>query len=89
MLNFAQAIAEELTLTPQQINNVLELFAQGATIPFVARYRKELTGSLDEIQLRTIQERYSYLEELEKRKEDDFKRDRRSRSINPCSPAAN
>ena len=69
MLNIAGAIAKELTLTPQQINNVLELFAQGATIPFVARYRKELTGSLDEIQLRTIQERYTYLEELEKRKE--------------------
>ena len=69
MLNIAEAIAEELTLTPQQINNVLELFAQGATIPFVARYRKELTGSLDEMQLRTIQERSTYLEELEKRKE--------------------
>ena len=69
MLNIAEAIAKELTLTPQQINNVLELFAQGATIPFIARYRKELTGSLDEMQLRTIEERYSYLEELEKRKE--------------------
>ena len=69
MLNIAGAIAKELTLTPQQINNVLELLTQGATIPFIARYRKELTGSLDEILLRTIQERYTYLEELEKRKE--------------------
>ena len=69
MLNIAGTIAKELTLTPQQINNVLELLAQGATIPFIARYRKELTGSLDEMQLRTIQERYTYLEELEKRKE--------------------
>ncbi|AFZ16000.1 Tex family protein [Allocoleopsis franciscana] len=68
MLNIPQTLAEELSLRPSQIQNALKLFAEGATVPFIARYRKERTGSLDEIQLRDLSERYTYLTELENRK---------------------
>jgi uncharacterized protein len=68
MLNIPQLLAQELSLTPSQVQSALELFAEGATIPFIARYRKERTGSLDEVQLRDLSERYTYLTELEERK---------------------
>lgn len=68
MLNISQILAQELSLKPFQVENALQLFFEGATIPFVARYRKEITGSLDEIQLRDLSERYTYLTELEDRK---------------------
>ncbi|VXD13803.1 conserved hypothetical protein [Planktothrix serta PCC 8927] len=68
MLNIPKILAQELSLRPFQVENALQLFSEGATIPFVARYRKELTGSLDEIQLRDLSERYTYLTELEDRK---------------------
>ncbi len=68
MLNIPQLLAKELSLSPSQVQNALELFAEGATIPFIARYRKERTGSLDEIQLRDLSERFTYLTELEERK---------------------
>jgi protein Tex len=69
MINIPEIIARELSISFNNVNNALELFAEGATIPFIARYRKEKTGSLDEIQLRDISDRFSYLTELEKRKE--------------------
>ncbi|MGL5135502.1 MAG: Tex family protein [Planktothrix sp.] len=68
MSNIPQILAQELSLKPFQVENALQLFSEGATIPFVARYRKEVTGLLDEIQLRDISERYTYLTELEDRK---------------------
>ena len=68
MLNIPQLLAQELSLTPSQIESTLSLFGEGATIPFIARYRKERTGSLDEVQLRDISERFTYLTELEERK---------------------
>lgn len=68
MQNLEQIIAQELDLRPEQIKNALELFAEGATIPFVARYRKERTGEMNEIQLRDLQDRYAYLTELRDRK---------------------
>ncbi|NER91517.1 Tex family protein [Moorena sp. SIO3A2] len=68
MSTFSQILAQELSLSATQIENALSLFAEGATIPFIARYRKEVTGSLDEVQLRTIAERHTYLTELEQRK---------------------
>src|SRR4028118_742310 len=68
MLNIPQLLAKELSLSPSQVQNALELFAEGATIPFIARYRKERTGSLDEVQLRDLSERFIYLTELEERK---------------------
>ena len=60
----AIAVAQELTLPVRQVACTLALFAEGNTLPFVARYRKEATGGLDETQLRAIQERSEYLREL-------------------------
>lgn len=68
MLNIPQLLAKELSLSPSQVQNALELFAEGATIPFIARYRKEKTDSLDEVQLRDLSDRFTYLTELEQRK---------------------
>ena len=62
---------KELTeYRPQQIKVVLNLLTEGNTVPFIARYRKEMTGTLDEVQIREIEERYNYLENLEKRKQE-------------------
>ncbi|NJK67051.1 MAG: RNA-binding transcriptional accessory protein [Richelia sp. CSU_2_1] len=68
MLNIPQLIAQELSIHLSQVNNALELFAEGATVPFIARYRKERTDSLNEIQLRDISDRFTYLTEIETRK---------------------
>jgi uncharacterized protein len=64
-----QRIADELVLTPNQVEVVIALLAEGATIPFMARYRKEMTGSLDEVALTAIRDRHEQLVELDKRKE--------------------
>jgi uncharacterized protein len=63
-----QLIAQELSLGLNQVQNALALFAEGGTVPFIARYRKEKTGEMNEVQLRTLLERHTYLTELEKRK---------------------
>ncbi len=68
MLNIPQLLASELELQLRQVQNALELLAEGATVPFVARYRKEQTGEMKEVQLRSLLERYTYLTELEERK---------------------
>ncbi|MBP1041614.1 RNA-binding transcriptional accessory protein [Vagococcus sp. BWB3-3] len=62
--------AELKGFSPKQIKTVLSLLGEGNTVPFIARYRKEMTGSLDEVQIREIEERYHYLLNLEKRKEE-------------------
>lgn len=62
-------IARELNLQPWQVFNTIKLMEGGATIPFMARYRKEMTGSLDEVQLAAIRDRHQQLMELEKRRE--------------------
>ncbi|MFC1889849.1 Tex family protein [Thermodesulfobacteriota bacterium] len=62
-------IAKELNLSAARVNAVAGLLAEGNTIPFIARYRKEVTGDLDEVQIRAIEERKGYLEELEKRRD--------------------
>jgi protein Tex len=68
MLNLVQVLAQELSLQSFQVQNALELFAEGATVPFISRYRKERTGEMDETQLRQLSERHTYLTELEDRK---------------------
>jgi protein Tex len=68
MVSIPQILAQELSLQLFQIQNALELFAEGATVPFIARYRKERTGEMDETQLRQLSERHTYLTELEDRK---------------------
>lgn len=67
-LDFVPKIAMELNLNARGVAAVLELLTGGATVPFVARYRKEATGSLDEVQIRDIEERHQYLSELEARR---------------------
>ncbi|HRO60815.1 MAG TPA: Tex family protein, partial [Burkholderiaceae bacterium] len=61
-------IAEELAVRPSQVAATVELIDDGATVPFIARYRKEVTGGLDDTQLRTLEERLVYLRELEERR---------------------
>lgn len=64
-----QLVQKELSdYRPKQLTTVLNLLNEGNTVPFIARYRKEMTGSLDEVQIREIEERYAYLVNLEKRK---------------------
>lgn len=66
---FSKLISDELQLSVQSINNTITLFDEGATIPFISRYRKEMTGSLDEVAVGAIKERYEKLLEIEKRKD--------------------
>src|SRR4249920_486704 len=61
-------IAEELGVREQQVAAAISLLDGGATVPFVARYRKEATGALDDAQLRTLEERLRYLRELDERR---------------------
>lgn len=69
LLAIIERIASELRLERQQVENTIQLLESGATIPFIARYRKELTGSLDEVMIAAIRDRYKQLSELEKRRE--------------------
>ncbi len=64
----AATIAQEIGVRPDQVETALRLLAEGNTVPFIARYRKEVTGGLDDTQLRTIETRATYLQELEDRK---------------------
>jgi len=66
-------ISSELALSERQVSIVLALLAEGATIPFIARYRKEMTGSLDEVQVAQIRDRAQQLQELDKRRESILK----------------
>jgi uncharacterized protein len=68
MKSIAQRIAEELSVAERQVAAAVELLDGGATVPFVARYRKEATDALDDTQLRTLEERLRYLRELEERR---------------------
>ena len=69
-MDMTLCLAEEFHLRPQQVQNTIDLIDQGNTIPFIARYRKEMTGSLDDQLLRELSERLEYLRGLEKRKEE-------------------
>ena len=69
MKMYFSQIASELGITANQVQNTIVLFEEGATIPFIARYRKERTGSLDEVQITKIRDRIKQLQDLEKRRE--------------------
>ncbi len=69
MESISQRIAEELGARAEQVTSAVQLLDDGATVPFIARYRKEVTGGLDDTQLRTLEERLRYLRELEERRE--------------------
>ena len=66
--DLAGAVAAELRLPRPGVERTLALLGEGATVPFLARYRKEVTGGLDEVQLGAVQERAEYLGELEARR---------------------
>jgi uncharacterized protein len=68
VLDIPLLLANEFSLRPQHVSNAITLFAEGATVPFIARYRKEMTGEMNEIVLRGLLERHTYLVELEDRK---------------------
>ncbi|WP_087746172.1 MULTISPECIES: Tex family protein [unclassified Acidovorax] len=68
MQKIVRQIAEEIRITEQQVKAAVELLDGGATVPFIARYRKEVTNGLDDIQLRELEARLSYLRELEDRR---------------------
>ena len=68
-MQFASVIAQDLSVRHPQVEAALELLETGATVPFIARYRKEKTGELDERQLRQIEEQFAYLSELTNRKQ--------------------
>ncbi len=68
-MGFVELIAAETKLGAEQVRNTLALFDQGSTVPFITRYRKEATGSLDENQLRLIEEKYLYYKELTERRD--------------------
>ena len=70
METIIQILARELEQTEQHVENVVALLDEGNTIPFIARYRKELHGSMDDTALRTLEERLQYLRNLEKRREE-------------------
>lgn len=61
-------IAKETGVRPNQVGQVIDLIEDGNTVPFIARYRKEATGSLDEVQIKAIDDRYTYIQNLEQRK---------------------
>ncbi|WP_254441098.1 Tex family protein [Ruegeria atlantica] len=69
MDRIARTIATEINARPEQVGAAVKLLDEGATVPFVARYRKEVTGGLDDTQLRTLSDRLTYLRELEARRE--------------------
>ena len=68
-MDIVKKIAAELEIRPQQVEAVIKLIDEGNTIPFIARYRKEAHGSLNDEQLRNLSERLTYLRTLEEKKE--------------------
>ena len=70
MPNHAEQLAQELNLNVKNVQGAIELIDQGNTIPFIARYRKEATGSMDDQVLRDLGDRLEYLRGLDKRKEE-------------------
>ncbi|MBD8523103.1 RNA-binding transcriptional accessory protein [Lysinibacillus fusiformis] len=65
-----QLIAKDVAIKPGQVDAVIKLLEEGNTVPFIARYRKEVTGSLDEVQIKAVEDRYHYIQQLEQRKEE-------------------
>ena len=88
MINIAKLIAQELAVNPAQVNAAVALLDEGATVPFIARYRKEATGGLDDTQLRNLEERLRYLREMEERRESILKSIREQDKLTPELEAA-
>jgi len=80
---FSSLIGNELNIPAKQVARTLQLLDEGATVPFISRYRKEATGSLDEVQITAIKERYERLTELRKRKESILQTIREAGKLTP------
>ena len=68
--NYLAIIAKEQSVSIKQVKSVITLIEDGNTVPFIARYRKEQTGALDEVQIKDIIDRYTYIQNLAQRKEE-------------------
>ena len=69
-MDIIQTLAQELDKAPQHVENVVRLIDEGNTIPFIARYRKELHGSMDDTALRKLEDRLNYLRNLDQRRQE-------------------
>ncbi|MBR5881838.1 MAG: RNA-binding transcriptional accessory protein, partial [Clostridia bacterium] len=69
-MDIIATLSKELNIEPQRLIDTIALMDEGNTIPFIARYRKEVTGSLDDTTLRTLEDRLTYLRNIEKRKQE-------------------
>ena len=87
-MTISQRIAQELGVNPRQVEAAIKLLDEGATVPFIARYRKEATGGLDDTQLRSLEERLVYLRELEERRDTVLKSIAEQDKLNPELEAA-
>ena len=67
-MDIMQALAKELNLSVEQVEKTVALLDEGNTVPFIARYRKEVTGSLDDVALRKLEDRLHYLRKLDERR---------------------
>ena len=67
-MDYSKLISQDLNLDYKYVHNTVELFKNEATVPFIARYRKELTGSMDEVQLLNLKGKFEYFQDLEDRK---------------------
>lgn len=83
MTDYIKIISHELSLPEKGVTNTLELLEGGATIPFISRYRKELTGSFDELQITAIRDRHHQLTELDKRRESILSSVREQEKLTP------
>lgn len=88
MLKIIECIANELNVAVNQVGSAIQLLDEGATVPFIARYRKEVTDGLDDTQLRNLQERLIYLRELEERRETILKSISEQNKLTPELEAA-
>jgi len=78
-----EQIATEIAARPAQVEAAVSLLDEGATVPFISRYRKEVTGGLDDTQLRLLQERLYYLRELEERRDTILKSIKEQEKLTP------
>ena len=83
-LKYSQQIAATLNLSLKQVANIFDLHSEGSTIPFIARYRKEATGNLDEVVIGNVIEQIKYFQELEKRKETILKTIEQAGKLTPA-----
>lgn len=83
MIDNISKVAGELSLSEKQVTSVVNLLDEGATVPFISRYRKEVTGSLDEVQITSIRDRIEQLRELDKRREAILKSIEKQEKLTP------